>query len=149
MSRPLGSFNRRVNLPSHPEDSKPRGETRMARLRTENIPEERGGKTDSRNKGRSGPENRRFAGSVMNIDLSPGTPKQPYDTAQSLAPGQEGLVGELQSQASGRVYQKLNADLYKRTQHMNQTGQRVVSSTGLQAAFAPAFIGAAESRLSP
>jgi hypothetical protein len=100
----------------------------MAKLRTESIPEERGGKTDSRGKLRRGPENRRFAGAIMNIDLSAGTPTQPYDTAQSLAPGQEGLVGKMYSQAPGRI------------------GQRVVGSTGLQEAFAPTFIGAAERR---
>jgi len=128
MSRTLGSFNRRVNLPSHPEDSEMHRPPRMAKLRTESIPEERGGKTDSRGKLRRGPENRRFAGAIMNIDLSAGTPTQPYDTAQSLAPGQEGLVGKLYSQAPGRI------------------GQRVVGSTGLQEAFAPTFIGAAERR---
>ena len=89
MSRTLGSFNRRVNLPTHPEDSKMHGQPRMAKLRTESIPEERGGKTGISNSRRSGPENRRFAGAIMNIDLSAGMPTQPYDNAQSLLPGQE------------------------------------------------------------
>jgi hypothetical protein len=78
MSRTLGSFNRRVNLPSHPEDSVPTHSPRIAAFHTEDIPAERGGTTGAAKfaagRGRSGrgTENRRFAGDIMNIDLSTG-----------------------------------------------------------------------------
>lgn len=75
MSRTLGSFNQRVNLPRHREDYQPSHPPRIAKLRPEVIPEERGGKTGGEKfaagRGRSGShhENRRLAGTALNIDL--------------------------------------------------------------------------------
>lgn len=75
MSRTLGSFNQRVNLPNHPEDFKVSRRPRIAALKPERIPEERGGTTgaesfaQSRGRGRRTTEKNRFAGNALNVDL--------------------------------------------------------------------------------
>jgi len=154
MSRTLGSFNRRVNLPSHPEDTKPVAITRIAALRPEIIPQERGGSTGAEKfvagRGRSvrgrGPENRRFAGDVMDIILSAGTVPTQQDNVQDLSYGKEGTVGIISSSPAGRFIEKVNADLKKRHAVQTQTGQNIKISSGMQTAFAPPLAGAAETR---
>jgi len=156
MSRTLGSFNRRVNLPSHPEDNQLSTLPRIAALRPEIIPEERGGTTGAekfvagrgRSVGGRSPENRRFAGDIMNIELSAGTVPTQTDNVADLSYGQEGTVGVISSSPSGRFVEKINADLKKRSVVQTQTGQNIKISSGLQAAFAPPLAGAAETRSS-
>ena len=152
MSRTLGSFNRRVNLPSHPEDTTPAPAQRLAALRPEKLPEARGGTTGAAKfvagRGRSGkgPENRRFAGEIMNINISPGTEPSPYDNIASLGYGQEGTVGQIFSRPAGIYYQKANSDLSQRILAQTQTGQDIKITSGMQMAFAPPLAGAAETR---
>jgi hypothetical protein len=152
MSRTLGSFNRRVNLPSHPQDSAPAHPTRIAALHTEAMPVDRGGTTGAAKfaagRGRSGrgAENRRFAGDIMNIDISTGIAPTPYDNIASLSYGQEGTVGQMYSRPIGEYYQKANSDLSQRTLVQTETGQDIKISNGMQSAFAPPLAGAAESR---
>lgn len=78
MARPLGSFNRRINLPSHLKDWQVRKPQRMASLKLDIIPFERGKTTGSEkfSKGRERsrqqqPENQRFAGAIVNSNLLP------------------------------------------------------------------------------
>jgi hypothetical protein len=81
MTRPLGSFNKRVNLPHHEEDRQVSRPPRMAALHSEKIPDDRtkvetGGEKFAAGRGRSQratPENRRFAGNALNVDLTPGS----------------------------------------------------------------------------
>jgi hypothetical protein len=156
MSRTLGSFNRRVNLPSHPEDTQLATPRRIAALRPEVIPQDRGGTTGAekfvagrgRSVGRRGPENRRFAGDIMNINISAGTVPTQTDNPADLSYGQEGTVGIISSSPSGRYIERINADLKKRSVMQTQTGQNIKISSGLQAAFAPPLAGAAETRSS-
>lgn len=75
MSRPLGSFNNRVNLPQHREDHRPVRPERVAALQRTRIPEERGGTSggqvfaNSRVRG----EQQRYAGNALNVDLKSST----------------------------------------------------------------------------
>lgn len=152
MSRTLGSFNRRVNLPSHPEDTTPAPAQRLAALRPEKSPDDRGGTSGAEKfvagRGRSGkgPENRRFAGAIMNITLSAGEPASPYDNTAALSYGREGTIGQLASKPAGVYYQRANSDLARRELVQTQTGQDVKITSGLQRAFAPPLAGAAETR---
>lgn len=153
MTRPLGSFNRRVNLPSHPEDTQGARPARIAGLKPEMVPPDRGGTTGgekfSQGRGRSGrqePENRRFAGAIMNIDLSTGVTPAPWEITDSLNYGQEGTVSPLYSRPAGEYYTKANSDLSQRVLGTSTTGQDVHITSGLQAAFAPSLAGAAETR---
>lgn len=153
MSRTLGSFNHRVNLPSHPEDSQPVRLPRVAALRPEVIPPDRGGTTGGQKfaegigrSNRRGPENRRFSGAIMNIDLSTGIVPQPYEITAALNYGQEGTVSPLYSRPAGEYYTKSNSDLSKRTLVTNEAGTDVKVTSGLQAEFAPPLAGAAETR---
>lgn len=78
MTRPLGSFNRRVNLPSHPEDRQVSKQPRMAKLHQDTVPEDRvssktGGQAFAASRGRRpASANQRFAGNALNVDLSAG-----------------------------------------------------------------------------
>ena len=152
MTRPLGSFNRRVNLPQHHEDFQPQRLPRIARLRPEVIPGDRGrietgGEKFVAGRGRSAEhrENRRFAGDVMNIDLRVGQ-SMPYENLQDLNYGAPGSVGQMYTVRSGEVVERANEDLSKRILMSNQTGQNIKISYGMQSAFAPPLAGAAESR---
>lgn len=75
MTRPLGSFNEQVNLPSHPEDHQRASQPRVASIKFEKFPIDRLGETGGekfvQGRGRSGyrPERRRFAGNALNVDL--------------------------------------------------------------------------------
>ena len=151
MSRTLGSFNRRVNLPQHREDFQPSRLPRVAALRPERIPEERGGTSGGEKfamgRGRSGEhrENRRYAGDVMNIDLRVGM-SQPWDNIGSLTYGAPGTVGQMYTLPTGEIKEKVNEDISKRVFTQTETGQDTRILYGMQAAFAPPLGGAAESR---
>jgi hypothetical protein len=151
MSRTLGSFNRHVNLPKHPQDEQPVRPPRMAALRPESLPRELRGVTDAAKfvsgrgeRGRRGPENRRYAGAIMNIDLRE-TNVMPYENTGTIDYGANGIE-QLYSVRSGEVYQKANADISKEVVESTQTGRGVKISHGLQQEFAPPLAGAAESR---
>lgn len=113
MARPLGSFNRRLNLPSHPEDARIRKEPAAAALRTEMTPLGQVRASDLGMARRPGggshnhPGARRMAGQAMNIDLSPGyvstDPGGYLDTPTGS--GEPVLI------YGGRVTQPMNADL--------------------------------------
>lgn len=152
MSRTLGSFNRRVNLPRHTEDQQATRLPRIAALRPEVIPGDRtkletGGEKFAVGKGRSGHEreNRRYAGAIMNIDLRVGM-SMPYDNYANLNYGAPGTVGQMYTLPEGQIVEKANADLHKRIIESTETGSGIKISSGMQQQFAPPLGGAAEGR---
>jgi hypothetical protein len=125
----------------------------MAALRTEALPDEPVGATGadkfvSRRGGRKSraPENRRYAGTNMNIDLR-AADITPYGNTETLNYGQNGIE-QWSRVSSGAIYQQTNEDLRSVTRETTQTGKGVKFSHGMQNLFAPPLAGAAESRLS-
>lgn len=112
MTRPLGSFNQRINLPNHPEDYQRRQDPRVAALRPELTPLGKVRASDlgmkNKHRGTHGkPGANRMAGQILNIDLSPGTvSKDPGGYAESVSGTNEPVLTY-----GGRITQPVYADL--------------------------------------
>ena len=106
MTRPLGSFNKQVNLPRHREDHAPSRPQRMAKVRPEQIAERVTDQSKSsdfiNSRGRRQPQRR--AGDALNVNLR-SSGNQPVATAPALAGSAESRTGTISSQLEGVYYQ--------------------------------------------
>lgn len=106
MTRPLGSFNKQVNLPRHWEDHAPSKPQRMAKVRPEQIAErvtdQSNGSAFIRSRGRR--QTQRRAGDALNVNLR-SSGNQPLATAPPTAGAAESRTGTVSSQLEDSYYQ--------------------------------------------